>query len=89
MKVILMMAFFCRCLSVGVFQIVAWQRTMFIDGVTRSHPVNNPQRQFGMHPLRFVTLPLFWWLVFPAVLPGQIAVPEALTIEHGLSQGMV
>ncbi len=39
--------------------------------------------------LSVVALLLFWRLVFPAVLPGQIAPAEALTIDHGLSQGMV
>ncbi len=52
MKVILMMAFFCRRLGV-------------------------------------MDLLLFWGLVFPAVITGQVPVSEALTIEHGLSQGMV
>ena len=32
---------------------------------------------------------LFLGCIFPSVLPGQIALPEALTIDDGLSQGMV
>ena len=32
---------------------------------------------------------LFLGYIFPSVLPGQIALPEALTIDDGLSQGMV
>lgn len=83
------MAFTCSRLSVGAFQIVAWFRAQFIDGMTRSQPVNKPLRPFEMHPLSVVTTLLFLGLVFPAVLPGQIAPAEALTIDHGLSQGMV
>lgn len=89
MKVIQMIAFLCSRLSVGTFQIVAWFRARFIDGMTRSHPVNKPLRLFGISSLSIATLLLFWGLAFPVVLSGQIAPAEALTIDHGLSQGMV
>ncbi len=42
----------CGVVKMGAFQIIGWQHSMLIDGVTSSHPVDIPQRQFEMYPLK-------------------------------------